>query len=145
MSRSGNSRIRLFLDANILISSAWKDGSKVVRLWQIPNVELITSNYVLTECIRNLPGKDRQDRLNRLMLTVRLISFQKVPLLADSPDLPEKDRHVLAAAVLSRSDFLVTGDRNHFGAWYGQTLAGIRVEPPARFPEILSEGTESSS
>jgi predicted nucleic acid-binding protein len=53
--------------------------------------------------------------------------------------LPEKDQHVFAAALLSRADFLVTGDRKHFGEWYGSTLLGLRIEPPARFPEVLGK------
>lgn len=132
-------RIRLFLDANVLISAAWKDGSKVTRLWRIANVELVTSDYVLTECRRNLRFREQQDRLSRLLLTVRILEFSGAPALEPSPLLPEKDQHVLAAAILTRADFLVTGDRKHFGALFGATVFGLRIEPPARFPEVLEE------
>jgi uncharacterized protein len=132
--------LRLFIDANVLISAAWKDGSKVARLWQIPNVELITSNYVVAECKRNLPYTEQQIRLGQFLLEVRILQFERVPVLQNPPALPEKDQHVLAAAVLSRADFLVTGDRKHFGAWYGTRILGLRVEPPGRFPQILAEG-----
>lgn len=131
-------RFRLFLDANVLVSAAWKDASKVARLWQIPNVELIASNYVVAECKRNLPHPDQQVRLGEFLLSMRVIDFQKTPVLENPPALPEKDQHVLAAAVLARADFLVTGDRKHFGAWYGTKILGVRVEPPARFPSILA-------
>jgi uncharacterized protein len=134
-----SSGFRLFLDANVLVSAAWKDGSKVARIWQIPDVELITSNFVVAECKRNLPRTEQQLRLSRLLLEVRVLEFQKPPALENSPALAEKDRHVLAAAVLSRADFLVTGDRKHFGAWYGTKILGLRVEPPGRFPQILRE------
>jgi predicted nucleic acid-binding protein len=130
---------RLFLDANVLVSAEWKDGSKVARIWQIPNVELITSNFVVSECQRNLPHPEQRLRLSRFLLEVRVLEFQKPPVLEDSPALAEKDRHVLAAAVLSRADFLVTGDRKHFGAWYGTKILGLRVEPPGRFPQVLAE------
>jgi predicted nucleic acid-binding protein len=132
--------LRLFLDANVLVSAAWKDGSKVARIWQIPNVELITSNFVVAECRRNLPRAEQQLRLAGFLLAVRVLEFQKPPVLENSPALVEKDQHVLAAAVLSRADFLVTGDRKHFGAWYGTKVSGLRVEPPGRFPQILAEG-----
>ncbi|WP_263353968.1 PIN domain-containing protein [Acidicapsa acidisoli] len=135
--------IRLFLDANVLISASWKDNSKVTRLWRIPDIELITSDYVLTECKRNLHPGEQLDRLSMLLKRVRIIDFPKTPILADPTHLPEKDQPVLASAILARADFLVTGDRKHFGVWYGKTILGLRVEPPARFPEALEEAGSS--
>jgi predicted nucleic acid-binding protein len=132
-------RWRLFLDANILISAAWKEGSKVARIWAIPGVELVTSNHVLTECRRNLPREEQQRRLESFLRDVRVLEFSAIPALENPPMLHEKDQPVLAAAVLSRADFLVTGDRAHFGEWFGTALAGIRVEPPARFPDVLEQ------
>ena len=41
--------------------------------------------------------------------------------------LPAKDQPVLAAAVSCASDFLLTGDRLHFGHLFGSTVAGVRV------------------
>jgi predicted nucleic acid-binding protein len=132
-------RTRLFLDANVLVSAAWKDTSKVRRLWRIPGVDLVTSNFVLEECRRNLPLPEQQKTLAQLLRSVHVFVFPGVPSLENSPPLPEKDRHVLAAAVLARAKFLVTGDRKHFGAWFGRSIHGIRVEPPASFPIILDE------
>jgi predicted nucleic acid-binding protein len=132
-------RIRLFLDANVLISASWKDNSKVARIWHIAGVELVTSNYVIDECRRNLPRPEQRDRLDDFLSSVRILDFERAPVLEASPPLPAKDQPVLAAAVLSRADFLVTGDRKHFGAWYGTTLLGLRIEPPARFPSVLEE------
>ncbi|MGA3264415.1 MAG: PIN domain-containing protein [Terracidiphilus sp.] len=132
-------RVRLFLDANVLISAAWKDGSKVARIWRIPDIELVTSNYVVAECKRNLPRQEQQSRLSQFLLAVRVLEFQGTPVLENPPSLPVKDQPVLAVAVLSRADFLVTGDRQHFGVWYGAMVLGIRVEPPARFPQVLEQ------
>jgi predicted nucleic acid-binding protein len=136
-------RWRLFLDANILISAAWKDGSKVARIWSIPGIELVTSNHVLNECRRNLPREEHRLRLAKLLLDVRILEFSTIPVLENPPLLHEKDQHVLAAAVLSRADFLVTGDRAHFGQWFGTSVTGIRVEPPARFPFVLEQHGEN--
>jgi predicted nucleic acid-binding protein len=132
-------RTRLFLDANELISVAWKDDSKVARLWHIPGVELVTSNFVVMECRRNLGLPRQHERLADFLSAVRILEFERAPSLQQLPDLPEKDRHVLAAAVLARADYLVTGDRKHFGFWFGTTVLGLRVEPPARFPDVLQE------
>ena len=136
-----NRPARLFLDANVLISAAWKDGSKVARIWQIENVELVTSDYVLDECWRNLPLAHQQNRLRHLLQSVRILQFTAQPELETSPlALPPKDQPVFAAAVIARANYLITGDRNHFGAWYGRTILGLRIEPPGSFPEILTTG-----
>jgi predicted nucleic acid-binding protein len=111
----------------------------VARIWRIPGVELVTSNYVINECKRNLPRPEQQDRLDHFLRSVRILEFQRAPVLEFPPPLPEKDQPVFAAALLSRADFLVTGDRKYFGELYGTTLMGLRVEPPARFPEVLGE------
>jgi len=139
MTRNQERRFRLFLDANVLVSAAWKLGSRVLRLWQIQNVELVTSDYVVDESRRNLPAKDQQDRLTQLLEQVRVARFSRLPVLEHAPaDLPAKDQPVLAAAVLLRADFLVTGDLQHFGKWYGKDVFGIGIEPPRSFPEILN-------
>jgi predicted nucleic acid-binding protein len=140
MSDLHSRRVRLFLDANVLVSAAWKDGSKVARIWQISGVELVTSNFVVTECRRNLFREEQQSRLSNFLLALRVLEFPRMPILENPPSLPEKDQHVLAAAVLARADFLVTGDRKHFGEWYGGSVCGVRVEPPGRFPLVLEEG-----
>ena len=140
MSDLHSRRVRLFLDANVLVSAAWKDGSKVARIWQISGVELVTSNFVVTECRRNLSREEQQSRLSNFLLALRVLEFPRMPILENPPSLPEKDQHVMAAAVLARADFLVTGDRKHFGVWYGGSVCGIRVEPPGRFPLVLEEG-----
>ena len=140
MIKSRGQRVRLFLDANILISAARKEGSKIVQLWHFSTVELVTSNYVLVECRRNLPSEDQIARFSELMLTVRVVDFPKPPVLHDPPPLPEKDQPVWAGAVLARVDFLVTGDKKHFGAWYGSRLSGIGIEPPSVILELLQAG-----
>ncbi len=51
--------------------------------------------------------------------------------------LPEKDRPVLAAAIRLRCDALVTGDRAHFGAGYGQMFGGVTIHSPRSLAEAL--------
>lgn len=136
MSRAAT--VRLFLDANVLISVAWKEQSKVARLWSIPQADLVSSNFVYAECARNLKLPEQHRRLARYLEQVRVFDFPAEPALEQMPEMEAKDRHVLAAAVLTRSHFLVTGDRAHFGQWYGTSVLGVRVEPPSRFPLVLT-------
>lgn len=51
--------------------------------------------------------------------------------------LPEKDRPVLAAAIRLGCEVLLTGDRTHFGALYGKTLAGVTIHSPRSLAEAL--------
>jgi hypothetical protein len=87
-----------------------------------------------------LSREEQQSRLSNFLLALRVLEFPRMPILENPPSLPEKDQHVLAAAVLAWADFLVTGDRKHFGEWYGGSVCGVRVEPPGRFPLVLEEG-----
>jgi hypothetical protein len=51
--------------------------------------------------------------------------------------LPPKDAPIPAAAVHARCEVLVTGDRAHFGAFYGRHLRGVEVLSPAEALERL--------
>ncbi len=51
--------------------------------------------------------------------------------------LAEKDRPVLAAAMQLACEALVTGDRTHFGTFYGKTLGGVKIHSPRSLAETL--------
>ncbi|MCK6371456.1 MAG: hypothetical protein L6Q83_09065 [Gammaproteobacteria bacterium] len=44
--------------------------------------------------------------------------------------LPARDAPILAAAIVSRSAVLVTGDRRDFGALFGKIIDGVEILPP---------------
>ncbi len=126
--------LSFFLDANVLISAAWKPNAEVAAIWQLEGVRLITSIYVMAEVQRNLPQLSQIERLRGFMTSVETLQF---PTLAETmPEIPElallpvKDRHVLAAAIYSHADYLITGDKKHFSQWFGKTLHGVKIEPP---------------
>jgi uncharacterized protein len=124
----------LFLDANVFVSAAWKAGSEVARLWQIAGIRLVTSNYVMGEVQRNLHHAEQIERLRILMRSVQILSFDADLETSELASLPEKDRPILAGAIESQADFLVSGDKTHFGHLYGKTINGVRITSP---PEIL--------
>jgi hypothetical protein len=76
--------------------------------------------------------------LESLLQRIRL-AHAEVP--RDAPEatleLPEKDRPVLAAAIRLGCEALVTGDRTHFGAMSGKTLAGVTIHSPRSLAEAL--------
>jgi len=126
--------VRFFLDANVLIAAAWKPNSEVAGIWRLEGVQLLTSILVMEEVQRNVPRMDQIERLRGLMTAVSITSAIEWPdFTTRIPGLmllPEKDRHVLAAAFQAQADFLITGDKKHFSQWFGKTLSGVRIEPP---------------
>jgi predicted nucleic acid-binding protein len=125
----------LFLDANVLISAAWKENSEIALIWQLEGVRLVTSNFVLGEVQRNLHQVSQIERLRGLMRSVQILYFETLPEIPEAIELPEKDRPVLAGAVQAQADHLISGDKKHFGAWYGKSIHGVRITAP---PELLA-------
>ena len=132
--------VSIFLDANVLISAAWKQGTEIAQLWNFDGIQLLTSNFVMAEVQRNLPRVDQIERLRTELLKVRIHYFDELPELAEVNVLPAKDRHVLAAAVLMRADLLLSGDKRHFGPLYGRQIHGVRITSPPELLAVLRHG-----
>ena len=134
--------MRIFLDANILFSAAKSDGAirQLLNALIRSRHELVADGYVLEEARRNLAAKAPE---GVHALEVLLGKVMLVPIAAIGPDsaglsaLPEKDRPVLAAAIEHRCDFLVTGDRSHFGPLYGTAVGGVRIVAPVELAKRL--------
>jgi hypothetical protein len=119
---------RVFLDANVLFSAAYREDSPLLAFWRRPGIELMTSGYARAEAERHLTESQRS-RLRELLMGVRLVP--------DLPhDLPEgltvrgKDTPIVMAALAAGATHLITGDRRDFGPYYGKKLGGMRVLPP---------------
>jgi hypothetical protein len=69
------------------------------------------------------------ERLLRKLTLLPLADPMIAPTLIDW--LPEKDRPVLAAAIASQCDVLLTGDKRHFGKGFGRSFGGVWVHSPA--------------
>lgn len=125
---------RLFLDANVLFSAAYAEGSGLTRLWRSKAVRLLASGYVIEEARRNLDNADARDRLEVLLQKIEQVGD---PAAALDPEmeqgLPENDRPVLRAAMAAGATHLLSGDRRAFGAWYGKRLASVLVLRPADY------------
>ena len=123
---------RLFLDANILFSAAYRSEAGLLRLWKLKDVVLYTSHYAAEEARLNLSDDVQRHRLARLLLTVHFCDVSE----GDLPrgiSLPEKDARVLLAAVEVRATHLLTGDIRHFGAYFGKTVEGVLISLPAEY------------
>jgi len=134
--------MRIFLDANILFSAAKTDGAvrELLRRLRAGRHELWADGYVLEEATRNLAAKAPEglQALDALVAGIRVAEAHPADSGRSlSAKLAEKDRPVLAAAVRLRCEALVTGDRSHFGPWYGKTLAGVAIHSPRSLAEAL--------
>jgi uncharacterized protein len=134
--------MRIFLDANILFSAAKSDGA-VLRLLErliAARHECWADGYVVEEARRNLAVKapERLPALEKLLPRLHLAgAHPALAALEAAPQLPEKDRPVLAAAIRLGCDALVTGDRSHFGALYGKKPGGVAIHSPRSLAELL--------
>jgi predicted nucleic acid-binding protein len=134
--------MRVFLDANILFSTAKSAGAvrELLHLLLDGGHECWIDDYVVIEARRNLAAK-ASDAL--IAFEVLLKRLRINPAQAPGPELklvnwlPEKDRTVLAAAIRLRCDALVTGDRTHFGPGYGKMFAGVTIHSPRSLAERL--------
>jgi predicted nucleic acid-binding protein len=136
--------MRIFLDANVLFSAGKSAGAirGFLEVLKSSGLTLVADAYVIEEARRNLEAKfpaalkDFEGLLNQLESAATLRCFLPPGLV---PELPEKDRPVLAAAIQRRCDVLLTGDKTHFGPLYGKNLEGVTVHSPAGLARHLSE------
>jgi uncharacterized protein len=125
--------MRLFLDTNILFAAAISplgNARALFRLAKIGRCQLLTCGYVIGEARRNLARKnpDGLAALEGLLEHVEIAPEPPAGLVAAArAHLPEKDAPILAAAIASRADYLVTGDVRHFGPYFGKTIADAKI------------------
>lgn len=123
---------RLFFDANVLFSAAYRPNAGLLRLWKLKNVVLCSSHYALEEARINLADEDQQARLITLSGSLNL--FEAGPgLLPRGISLPEKDAPILLAAIAADATHLLTGDVRHFGPCFGKKVEGIAVGLPGEY------------
>lgn len=122
---------RLFLDANVLFSAAYRPNSGLLLFWQLAGVTLLTSPYAIEEAARNLDDDVQRSQLRQLIRPVEKVQTISSQIL--DVWLPAKDEPILRAAIAGRASHLITGDVKHFGKFFGKKLMGILVMPPALY------------
>jgi len=134
--------MRIFFDANVLFSAAKSDGAvrRLLALLIEAGHECCADAYVAEEARRNLSAKGPEG----LPVLDGFLARMHVAVAHPDPEaleaalaVPEKDRPVLAAAIRLECDALVTGDRTHFGAFYGKKVGGVTIHSPRSLAEAL--------
>jgi predicted nucleic acid-binding protein len=123
---------RVFLDANVLFSAAYRPDAGLLQLWKLKSVALCSSRYALEEARINLTDDNQRIRLTRLSERIHL--FEAVQReLPRGISLPEKDVPILLAAIEARATHLLTGDVRHFGPYLGKKIEGIAIVLPGKY------------
>jgi hypothetical protein len=111
------------------------------RLWTLdPNeVQLTTSRQAVDEARRNLPTAQHPE-LDTLVLHLDVVVTPRQRDWRPLPGviLPLSDLAILQAAIDTGATHLLTGDRRHFGPYYGQTIEGVLILPPAEFRPLTT-------
>jgi hypothetical protein len=123
---------RLFLDANVLFSAAYRIDAGLVRFWKLKDATLCSSRYALEEARDNLPDEDQRDRLTALSEPLELFEAGG-STLPRRIVLPEKDVPIMVAAIVARATHLLTGDVRHFGPYFGKRIQGIEIALPGDY------------
>jgi uncharacterized protein len=126
---------RLFLDANVLFSAAYRPNAGLLRLWKLKDVALCTSRYAMEEARINLSDEEQQARLSTLSELISLFEAESGPLPRGT-SLPEKDAPILLAAIAADATHLLTGDVRHFGPYFGKKIEGITIVRPGDYLKL---------
>ena len=122
--------VRLFLDANILFSAAYRENAGLAKLWKLSHIKLLSSDYAIMEAERNLREPHQLQQLTVFIQSLDVIATYNDALIPDDIKLSVKDRPILAAAIAAKANFLITGDRD-FEHLFGKKILGVTVLTPS--------------
>lgn len=138
-------RFKVFLDSNVIISGLFSDkGSPRVILdllsLNLPVLSGVTGEYNIIEIERNLLKKmPGVLPLYKKYLKLLNLDIVPLPLSADIKKLfghtSDKDIPVLASAIISDADFLLTGDKKDFLKLKGRY--SFKILTPVEFLDII--------
>ncbi len=125
---------RVFLDANVLFSAAYRPDSGLLRLWEVADAAVVTSDYAIEEAARNLPARAQRDALAVLATRTEVVhgTFDGVPL-PRGVRLPADDEPILRAAIAARCTHLLTGNLRDFGPYHDTKVARVLIQRPAAY------------
>lgn len=129
---------RLFLDANVLFSAAYRSNAGLLQFWKLSDVTLCSSRYAFEEARINLIEDAQRLRLARLARSIQFFEAASRQQAAEI-SLPEKDWPIFLAARDARATHLISGDVRHFGAYFGKRIDGILIVTPAQYLKIRKQ------
>ncbi len=107
-----------------------------------PNIiGLVVSEYAVKEALANLQRK-HPESVGELLILLDGLQFAQEPPEALADRLRDrvsdpKDVPILAGAVWTEADLLITGNSRHFGHLYGTHVGGCLILPPREAVSLL--------
>ena len=134
--------MRVFLDANVLFSAS-NAGTNIARLigLLVEGGDAVSSDIAVEEARRNIALK-REDWLARFEELLHGVELVPSALFDLPVALAPKDAPLLCAAIRSRCQFFVTGDKRDFGHLLGHSVQGVEIISLARLARLLAEGRD---
>ncbi len=134
-------RLKVFLDTSALIAgiaSSKGAARAVLQLAEIELIEVIVSRQVIVEADRNIEQK-LPEMLDEYREFIKLLA----PVLVDDPlqndvrkyfnMINQYDAPILASAVNSGADFLITWDKKHFIGKNIHIRSNLKIVTPGEF------------
>ncbi len=124
----------MFLDANVLFSAAYRADGALERLWTSnTDIALLSSRYAIEEASRNLEERGARSRLDTLIAALEIVPDVANGNVPPNVKLPGTDLPILLAAIAAGATHLLTGDRAHFGPYFGRRIAGVLIQRPGDY------------
>ena len=144
-------RPRVFLDSNVIFSALYSPKgapATIFRQFIDGKLTIVISQQVLEEVVQTLKEKlpDTIPYLRRLLINIP-------PEICEDP-APEEvnrwagvinadDAGIIAAAVASQPDYLVTGDKHFFSTHAIADESGLRIVTPGQFIRACKDAWHS--
>lgn len=138
-------KIKVFIDTGVLIAgvaSLTGASAAVLDLCEAESIQMVINRQVLVEADRNFSAK-----LPGLVNEFRQFIRNLVPLMVEDPPaagveraaglIDRKDAAILAAAIESKVEFLITLDKKHFLKQKVQRNIPIEISRPSDFLRIF--------
>ena len=133
---------RVFLDANVLFSAAYKPDSRLLQLWKLKDAVLCSSRYALEEARFNLQENTQRQALQNLSGVLDLFDAADRPL-PRRLSLPEKDVPIFLATIKAQANYLLTGDMQPFGPYFGSKVEGVTILLPGEYVRLRERRRQS--
>jgi uncharacterized protein len=137
--------LRVVLDTNVLISAFLKPASKPSRILRLiiqGDLRIVINDQILAEYMEVASRPIFQldgDKVLSVLDYLRSVAI-RAPSLPIVPNLPDPgDEPFLEAALSTKADFLITGNKKHYPA---RACKDVTVATPAEFLQKLASSAE---
>jgi predicted nucleic acid-binding protein len=142
--------IKVFFDSNVIISGFISDKAAPRLILDLlchalPSIHAVTGQYNIEEIERTIARKLPavypvfHGYMSRLKVEIVPLPVQR-ELVKYRGLIADEDLPVLVSAILCGADYLVTGDKKHFGGLKGRRDIPLNICTPAELIGVIAAG-----